>query len=139
MTIDLRNIDNGLVIPGEHYCDQPYIVVNADGSWTVVMTTGTGREGMPGQHVVSAITRDRGASWEGPFDIEPADGPEASWALPLLVPATGRIYVFYTYNKDNLRSVKTVDGNELSRVDSLGVFAYRYSDDMGRSWSFRAL
>lgn len=135
MNPDLRHIQNGFTIPGEEYCDQPYVVVNTDKSWTCVMTTGKGHEGTGGQHVVAAISHNQGQSWEGPFDIEPDSGPEASWAMPLRVPATGRIYAFYTYNKANLREVKTVDGKLFSRVDSLGVYAYKYSDDCGRSWS----
>ncbi len=133
--IDPRHIQTGFEIPSEGYCDQPYVVVNADSTWTCVMTTGCGHEGATGQHVVSFRTADQGRTWEGPFDIEPADGPEASWAMPLLVPETGRIYVFYTYNKENQREVETVDGRRLSRVDSLGVYAYKYSDDQGRTWS----
>ena len=86
MTTDLRHIETGLQIPSEGYCDQPYVVVNGDGSWTVVMTTGTGHEGAAGQHVVSARSGDQGKTWEGLFDIEPADGPEASWVMPLIVP-----------------------------------------------------
>lgn len=135
MPADFRHIETGREIPSEGYCDQPYVVVNADGSWTCVMTTGQGREGAAGQHVVSAVSNDQGKTWDGLFDIEPADGPEASWVMPLRVPETGRIYAFYTYNKDNQREVKRVDGGVFTRVDSFGVYAYRYSDDRGRTWS----
>jgi hypothetical protein len=135
MPIDRRHLETGLEIPSEGYCDEPYVVVNEDGSWTCTMTTGRGIEGEGGQHVVCFISPDRGLTWEGPFDIEPASGPEASWVMPLKVPGTGRIYAFYTYNRDNLREVKTVDGGVFARVDSLGVYAYKYSDDNGRTWS----
>ncbi len=135
MTIDIRHIETGIEIPSEGYCDQPYVVVNDDGTWTCSMTTGQGHEGESGQHVVTFISADQGRTWDGPFDIEPANGPEASWVMPLRVPDTGRIYAFYTFNKDNLRKVKTVDGDLCSRVDSLGAYAYRYSDDNGRTWS----
>ena len=93
--IDYRHIETGHAIPGEGYCDQPYIVINKDRSWTCVMTTGQGREGDTGQHVVSLISKDLGQTWVGPYDIEPGEGPEASWVMPLLVPDTGRIYAFY--------------------------------------------
>jgi len=132
---DRRHIATGWEIPSEGYCDQPYVVVNPDGSWTVTMTTGAGHEGDSGQHVVAAISTDRGRTWSELIDIEPADGPEASWVMPVLIPETGRIYVFYTYNKANQRRVKTVDGGFFTRVDSFGVYAYKYSDDGGRSWS----
>ncbi|MBI2301974.1 MAG: exo-alpha-sialidase, partial [Armatimonadetes bacterium] len=130
---DPRLITTGLRIPGEHYCDQPYVVVHTRGNWLVVMTTGRGVEGEAGQHVIAVRTTDRGHTWSEPVDIEPATGPEASWALPFLTPG-GRIYVFYTYNTDNLRSVIT-DVGPTKRVDTLGDLMFRFSDDGGRSWS----
>ena len=135
MQIDNRHIETGAEIPSEGYCDQPYVVVNDDGSWTCTMTTGVGHEGAGGQHVVATISHDQGKTWSELYDIEPATGPEASWVMPLRVPQTGRIYAFYTYNKDNQREVKTVDGGVFTRVDSFGVYAYKYSDDGGRTWS----
>ena len=134
---DLRHLLTGRRIgpPHDGYSDQPYCVVNNDGSWTCVMTVGGGREGQPGQHVVSTLSEDGGRTWSDFARIEPPDGPEASWAQPLLIPETGRIYVFYTYNRDNLREVKREDGKVVTRVDSLGTYMYRYSDDRGLSWS----
>lgn len=134
MDLDLRNIETGTKIPSQGYCDEPYVVINADGSWTCLLTTGTGNEGERGQHVVSTISRDRGRTWSTLYDIEPASGPEASWVMPLRVPETGRIYAFYTYNRNNQREVKAVNGEMCRRVDSLGAYAYRYSDDLGRTW-----
>ncbi len=135
--LEWRHLENGLPIPSENYCDQPYIVVNEDGSWTCTMTTGVGSEGAGGQHIVATISLDRGRTWSPLIDIEPADGPEASWAVPLKLPSS-RIYVFYTYNTDNLRSVKgdpaIFPDGECTRVDSLGAYAYKYSDDNGRTW-----
>ncbi len=127
---DPRHVANGLVIPDEGYCDQPYVVVTKDGNWLCVLTTGAGVEGRRGQHVVSTISKDRGQSWSKPLDIEPADGPEASWATPLLTPS-GRVYVFYDYNGDDVRSLK----GKPVRADMLGWYCYRYSDDHGASWS----
>lgn len=43
----------------------------------------------------------------------------------------GRVYVFYTYNAANLREV--IGGG--NRVDTLGEYAFKYSDDGGKSWS----
>ncbi len=99
---DSRNIRNGSPIPKEGYVDQPYIVITRDGALARVLTTGNGVEGEPGQHIVATISRDKGATWSPLIDIEPASGPEASWVMPLLAPS-GRVYVFFTYNKDNLR------------------------------------
>ena len=132
---DTRNITTGWEIPSEGYCDQPYVIINEDGSWVCTLTTGKGREGERGQHVVSTISTDQGRTWSDPVDIEPADGPEASWALPLKCP-DGRIYAFYTYNKDNVREVRAdMPGGVCQRVDSLGVYAYKFSDDNARTWS----
>ena len=132
---DWRCIDVALSeIPSEGYCDQPYAVVNQRGEWVVVMTTGRGVEGEPGQHIVSTISRDRGRTWGPLVDVEPADGPEASWATCVMIPS-GRIFVFYTYNADNLRRVLAEDGQYLKRVDTLGKLVFKFSDDGGHSWS----
>ncbi|MHC4398189.1 MAG: LamG domain-containing protein, partial [Planctomycetota bacterium] len=101
-TRDPRDIRTGRRIPDEGYCDQPYAVITADGNWLLTMTTGPGREGQHGQHVVALVSSDHGVTWSDPIDIEPSDGPEASWAMPLVTPG-GRVYAFYTYNGENLR------------------------------------
>ncbi|MBN2326677.1 MAG: exo-alpha-sialidase [Candidatus Omnitrophica bacterium] len=122
---DWRNIRNGFTIPDEGYCDQPYIVVTKDGHWLCTLTTGKGREGEKGQHVVAAISEDQGKTWSGLIDIEPAAGPEASWVIPLAAPS-GRVYAFYDYNGDRLSD---------RRADMLGWYVFKYSDDYGRTWS----
>lgn len=124
------DIATGHEIPSEGYCDQPYVVKLPDGTWLCTMTTGRGHEGDRGQHVVSCRSPDRGRTWSPLVDIEPASGPEASWAMPFLT-AYGRVYVFYTYNAQDLRTV--VGGGK--RVDTLGEYAVKYSDDGGLSWS----
>ncbi len=101
---DPRHIQAGRPIPDEGYCDQPYVVITDDGQWLCVLTTGRGVEGETGQHIVATCSADQGRTWSPLVPIEPADGPEASWAMPLKVPG-GRVYVFYTYNADNLRVV----------------------------------
>ncbi len=131
---DPRHLSNGWNIPSEGYADQPYIVQTDDGAWLCVMTTGAGVEGAGGQHVVSMRSPDRGRTWESIVPIEPADGPEASYAVLLKVPS-GRIYAFYNHNTDNVREVKREDKGVLQRVDSLGHYVFKYSDDHGRSWS----
>ena len=133
----MRNLVTGYRIPSIEggYADQPYVVINGDGSWTCVMTTGSGHEGQSGQHIIATVSEDQGRTWYDPVAIEPPDGPEASWAQPLRVPETGRIYVFYTYNRHNQRKVQAEDGRMFQRVDSFGTYAYRYSDDRGFTWS----
>lgn len=137
-TPDWRNITSGSIIPDELYADQPYIVKTDDGAWLAVLTTGKGSEGAGGQHVISTRSVDRGKTWEKPVNVEPADGPEASYAVLLKVPS-GRVYVFYNHNTDNIRQVigdkPTYKDGFNRRVDSLGHFVFKYSDDKGRSWS----
>ena len=128
---DPRDIRTGLVIPDEGYCDQPYIVVTKDGNWLCTLTTGKGVEGERGQHVVSTLSTDKGRTWSPLVDIEPADGPEASWVMPLITPG-GRVYAFYDYNGDR---IDTLGSKRNIRADMLGWYVYKYSDDNGRSWS----
>jgi hypothetical protein len=78
---DSRNIVNGTEIPRENYSDQPYVVITKDGNWLCVLTTGPGTEGIPGQHIISTISSDKGKTWSKPIDIEPSKGPEASWVI----------------------------------------------------------
>lgn len=130
------DITTGFEIPSEGYCDQPYVVKLADGTWLCTMTTGEGHEGKRGQHIVSCRSSDRGKTWEPHVDIEPADGPEASWAVPYLT-EFGRVYVFYTYNAKNLREVIASTEYARKRVDTLGEYAFKYSDDGGKTWSTR--
>ena len=136
--MDQRRISSGYEIPSELYSDQPFVVKASDGAWVCVMTTGKSHEGSHGQHVISTRSLDCGQSWANPVDVEPADGPEASYAVALTVPS-GRIYSFYNHNTDNLREVLADNppytSGKCSRVDSQGHFVFRYSDDGGRSWS----
>jgi hypothetical protein len=130
---DPRLLENGHVIQANGYSDQPYVVVTRSGSWLCVVTSSDAHEGDSSQRIVARTSTDRGRTWSAPIDIEPADGPEASWAVPLVTPS-GRIYVFYTYNTQNIREVPTDTGRS-PRVDTLGDMVFRYSDDEGRSWS----
>lgn len=129
---DWRRFSEGYEIPSEGYCDQPYIVKTGDGAWLCVMTTGHGHEGGGGQHVVATRSQDLGKTWTPLNDIEPADGPASSWVMPLATPS-GRVYVFYTYNRDRLTTNGGLSGR--ARVDTQGHYAYKYSDDGGLSWS----
>lgn len=132
--LDARNIQAGSEIPSEGYCDQPYVVVTDQGHWLCTLTTGAGREGDTRQHVVATISNDQGRSWSPLINIEPPGPPESSWVMPLKTPA-GRIYAFYDYNADDMREVLNVDRKPIKRVDTLGHYVFKYSDDGGRSWS----
>lgn len=135
---DWRHISHGREIPTEFYSDQPYIVITDDGAWLCTLTTGPRREGCQGQHVVAMRSTDQGQTWTEVVDVEPSTGPEASYSVLLKVPS-GRIYVFYNHNTNNVRRVKA-DQPEYpdgwcTRVDSLGYHVFKYSDDHGRTWS----
>lgn len=131
---DSRHLHNGLPIPGDSYCDQPYIVRTDDGAWLCAMTTAAGHEGSATQTVITLRSTDHGKTWSRPVALEPADGPEASYAVLLKVPY-GRVYCFYNHNTDNVREVKREDAGVYARVDTLGHYVFRYSDDGGRTWS----
>ncbi len=137
---DVRNIKKGWEIPTKTYSDEPYVVQTDDNAWLCAITTGSGREGQAGQHMISLRSTDKGCTWSEPVAIEPPDGPEASWGVLLKAPG-GRIYCFYNHNSDNLREVKADADSTFApegicrRVDSLGYFVFKYSDDHGRTWS----
>ena len=135
---DPRNIIRGREIPTEAYSDQPYIVQAGDGAWLCVVTTGAGREGEHGQHVVTLRSTDQGQTWSKPVDVEPSTGPEASYAVLLRAPR-GRLFCFYNHNTDDVRTVEADDppypGGMCPRVDSQGYFVLKFSDDHGSSWS----
>ena len=130
---DWRNIATGNEIPSEYYSDQPYVVIAEDGAWVCCMTTGDGAEGALGQHIVTMRSLDKGKTWIDIVEVESPESPESSYAV--MLKAGVRIYIFYNYNKDNLRAVKTDSGGSISRVDSLGYYVFKYSDDNGKAWS----
>ena len=134
ISTDWRNITNGHIILSEGYCDQPYVVITNDGNWLCVLTVSKEVEGVNDQHIISTISTNEGRNWSVSVDIEPPGPPESSWAMPLKVPS-GRIYVFYNHNTDNIRQI--IAGTEYARkrVDTLGYFVFKYSDDYGRTWS----
>jgi hypothetical protein len=135
---DWRNIKTGWEIPTKTYADQPYILQTDDGAWLCMLTTGAGEEGEPGQVVAVTRSEDHGRTWSDLTYLEPAEGPEASYAVLLKV-SSGRIYAFYNHNTDNVRWVKAdsayFEGGKCYRVDSQGYFVFKYSDDHGKTWS----
>ena len=137
MNGDWRNAENGFIIPTENYSDQPYIVKTDDGAWLCCVTTGSGNEGEYGQHVLTLRSTDRGKSWHDAVKVEPECPYENSYAVMLKAPS-GRVFIFYNHNSDNVREALSTGGRRpVKRVDSLGHFVFKYSDDHGRSWSKR--
>ncbi|PJJ84054.1 exo-alpha-sialidase [Mucilaginibacter auburnensis] len=130
---DLRSIEQGSTIYRANYVDQPGMVQLSNGSWACVFTTSSGSEGTNGQHVVLTRSSDMGATWSKPSDIEPVTGISSGWAMPYLT-GYGRLYVFYVYNGDNFTQY---NGVSLINSNLLGWYCYKYSDDMGQTWSKR--
>jgi len=133
-TPDPRNLQNANLIPKEGYVDQPYIVINKNGDWVCTLTTGPGGESQPGQHVVATISSDKGRTWSPLIDIEPSNGPEASWVMPFITPS-GRIYAFYDYNGDLIKDVDGKPSSQKLHTALLGWYVFKYSDDGGKTWS----
>ncbi|WP_419642811.1 sialidase family protein [Victivallis vadensis] len=132
---DWRLLDNGSRIPAENYADQPYVVRTGDGAWLCCVTTGSGNEGAQGQHVCTCRSTDLGRSWSEPIFVEEPGDVENSYAVMLKAPS-GRVFIFYNRNTDNVREVEKHDrSGTFTRVDCLGSFVFKYSDDCGRSWS----
>ena len=132
---DWRNIREGRRIIGEGYADQPYVVQTDDGAWLCCVTLSGQIEGSSDQHVATFRSMDQGHTWENEVRLEEPDAPENSYAV-MLKADNGRIYIFYNRNTDNVREVPFHDrSNVYTRVDSLGHYVFRYSDDNGKSWS----
>lgn len=132
---DWRNISEGRIITGDGYADQPYIVCTDDGAWLCCVTVSGRKEGSSDQHVATFRSTDQGLTWEKEVRVEEPGSPENSYAVMLKVPS-GRVYIFYTRNSDNVRSILSHDRSaSYSRVDSLGHYVFRFSDDNGKSWS----
>src|SRR5690606_14732503 len=108
-----------------NYADQPRIIVCNDGSWLAILTTSSGTEHAHMNHVISTKSYDQGKTWTEPQNVEAPGVPQSSWAVPLKVP-NGRIYVLYNFNKHRFSGVGGVYSDP---------FAYRYSDDHGKTWS----
>jgi hypothetical protein len=137
---DWRLLENGSVIPvsAGGYADQPFFIRADDGALVLICTTGKGHEGTPGQHVASVRSTDDGKTWGAPVALESANDVESSYAV-LLKTASGRIYAFYNHNTDNVRKIPAdkaayPDG-WCRRVDTLGYFVFKFSDDHGKTWS----
>lgn len=159
---DSRNVMNGFKLPSLSYCDQPYLIETNDNALLCVMTTGKGKEGQLGQHVVIFKSWNSGKTWTEPIPLEIDNGPESSYAVLLKLP-NGRLFCFYNYNEKNIRELPAVDleifintpirhdaigyYNEIrenrapfkdgmcTRVDTMGSFVFKVSDDNGFTWS----
>ncbi len=115
---------------GPHTENQHFLVTaTMSGAFLACWTSATG-EAQPGQRVVVSRSTDRGHTWPPPYQIAPVDPTcpaeqIASWMFPIVVPQTGRIYLFWNQNV----------GATSTRRDLTAQMAYRWSDDDGVTWS----
>ena len=64
--------------------------------------------------------------------LEPDRTIDNAYSVITLAPSSGRIYVAYNMN---VARVHRLNGHNISRVDELGQFVFKYSDSGGLTWS----
>eukprot|EP00040_Diaphanoeca_grandis_P019268 m.101663 g.101663 ORF g.101663 m.101663 type:complete len:791 (+) comp27342_c0_seq1:36-2408(+) len=140
---DVRSIANGTVMITDGYLDQPYCYTYPkSGRWLCTITGSTGLEGSKGEHIMSIFSDDLGATWSAPVSVEPKPVNEElanAYSMTIVAPNVGvnnvdRAYAIYNMNLDNVTRFPG-SSTELTRVDMMGVFCMRYSDDQGLTWS----
>ena len=141
---DARNISAGITMYKWGYLDQPYCVIIPNNTlpyngikispnrWVCVVTGGPGGEGSSGEVVLSLYSDDNGKTWSNPIHVDPNTTLTNAYAV-IAMNEYGRIYAMYNFNGNNVSSLP--NGQKITRTDSLGLFAYKYSDDSGTSWS----
>jgi len=114
---------------GPDAANQHLLVVPTPPGTFLAFWTQASEENAPDQRIVVARSEDRGRTWSRPMVLagDPAGrkGHWASWALPFVVPYSGRVYVFWNQYA----------GVTDAREDTTGALAYRWSYDDGRTWS----
>lgn len=105
--------------------EQFLVVPSLKGSFLAFWTQSS-YEGDGVHRVVTSRSEDKGKTWSKPIRIDGPDGDGriANWAFPIIVPSTGRIYLFYNKN------IGVVDGGR----ELTGVLKFKYSDDDAHTW-----
>eukprot|EP01084_Bolivina_argentea_P161617 281344_1 len=143
---DPRNVSSGTIMYNWNYLDQPYCIIIPNnttpynessmdikpGNWVCIITGSPSGEGGRGERVLSLYSEDNGNTWSKPIDVESNTTLPNAYAT-IAINQYGRIYTMYNFNKNNITTFP--NGQPLSRTDELGFFAYKYSDNSGRSWS----
>lgn len=136
--------------PRWSYCDQSYCVVlptpaaaraapaapmNNTEVWLCTITVSSrGKEGQAGMHVVSVRSTDTGRSWSQPVALERNSSMDNVYSTIIGPTAFGRVYAVYNANVDGL--LPSMVGG---RVDTVGNFYMKWTDDSGLSWSAQRL
>lgn len=125
---------------GSAYADMSYLCEVGSGIIISTATYSAVAEGNADQTVCVLRSLDGGRTWLTKVDLEVSSGPEASWGVPYYHAASGKLFVFYVYNFEDVRSITDNDGvGSTSRVDSIGKIAYRVSTDNGATFGSRTL
>jgi hypothetical protein len=128
---------DGRVMWDGGYSDQPYLVSLPNGVLLSTLTISDGVEGSFDQRAVILRSTDHGVTWTTAVEMESAAAPESSWAMPWRNPNTERLYVFYTYNANDIRFIpNNTGGGGSTRCDAVGVIAYKSTID-GETWTER--
>jgi len=112
----------------EDSSNQMVLVVPTPKKTFVAVWTQAKQENNSNQKVVVSRSMDFGKTWSIPYRIdgeENGNGYSAQYGVPIIVPSTGRLYVFYTKNIGIIDSYR----------QHTGELWFRYSDDDGLSWS----
>ena len=121
---DPRFFHKGTLILDHSYADQPYVIQLTDQEWIAGVTTSMGEENSGDRYIQILRSTDAGQTWSKLSVLEPPEEQrQPSWGT-FLKTTFGRIYCFYNLN----------------RLPAEGVgflYAYRFSDDSGISWSER--
>lgn len=132
---DWRALSEGELMLADKYLDQPYCVVltiNSPGRWACIITRNSLPEGNTGEHVEVLTSDDEGHSWSAGVRLE-AVGSVTNAYGNIIEAQTGRLYVVYNRNSDNVTTLP--NSTAPIRNDELGHFVMRWSDDGGSSWS----
>lgn len=136
----VRSWDSATTIIGAPYVDTPSLVSMPGVLACVVTLNPNAGEGQsPDEHVAIVRSTDNGVTWGSAIAVEPMASPVSAWGMPWYDADNDLLYVFYTYNYENLSSVPHTTSGSSSRVDCVGAVAYRTSSDKGLTWSDRTL
>ena len=130
--LDPRALANGAVIGNitTGYSDQPNCLVRRDNVWVCTVTCNDKPEGSDGEHVITTISKDQGATWSPRYRVEPGQRLQHAYSTLFHGPGSS-LYVTFIENSAN---VTTLNGQVETRRDMYGHFFMRRSLDGGKTW-----